>query len=74
MAKRIVIDAEQLFDTATLKEILPKMGYVEVVRCKDCKWHEREIFLKGDYCNIWHHTTSLDAFCSHGERKEDEID
>ena len=43
---------------------------VEVVRCKDCKWHE-EIY--GWYrCLWWHNVTEPEVFCSMGERREDE--
>ena len=69
MAKRIVIDAEQLLDTATLKEILQKMGYVEVVRCKDCWYRNGTPGQPNIPCYQMHE----DDFCSYGERREDEI-
>ena len=40
----------------------------ELVRCKDCKWHEE---IHGWYrCLWWHNVTEPEVFCSMGERRE----
>ena len=42
---------------------------VQVVRCKDCKWHEE---ISGWYrCLWWHNVTEPEVFCSMGERREE---
>lgn len=46
--------------------IVPTADVVEVVRCKDCKWHD-SIDGPMRQCDI----TDDDDFCSYGERKED---
>ena len=43
---------------------------VEVIRCKDCKWHRYD-----SYCeNLSVIGFELDDFCSFGERRTDEAD
>lgn len=53
-------------------DIISTVDAVEVVRCKDCKWHEyEEVGLV--WCPIM--VGSLDGedgYCSWGERREDE--
>lgn len=51
-----------------------KTNFVEVIRCKDCKWHwEREC--KNPYihmtnpCSMYTYSTD---FCSYGERRDGE--
>ena len=46
---------------------MPSVDAVEVVRCKDCKWHRYD-----SYCeNLSVIGFELDDFCSLGERKTD---
>lgn len=45
---------------------IPAADVVEVVRCKDCKWHD-SVDGPMRQCDI----TDDDDFCSYGERKED---
>lgn len=42
----------------------PTADVVEVVRCKDCKYKERE------RCGLTRYTVREYDFCSYGERKE----
>jgi hypothetical protein len=42
---------------------------VRVVRCKDCKYYERDNMFGGGYC--YGAKKKLDDFCSCGERKGD---
>ena len=59
----------------------PTIDAVEVVRCKDCNWHN-DVFggschnpIFGDGCgNYAPPCVRDDAFCSYGERKEHETD
>ena len=48
----------------------PKIDFVNVVRCKDCKhwiyWADE----KRCSCDLHHTHTSRNDFCSYGERKE----
>lgn len=62
---------DSAIDTATDKiKDLPSVDAVEVVRCKDCKWHRYD-----SYCeNLSVIGFELDDFCSLGERKTDEAD
>ena len=50
-----------------------KGNIVEVVRCKDCRWHERE--QPGMvYCpNTVGNWVEDDWYCKGGERREDEL-
>lgn len=43
---------------------MPAADVVEVVRCKDCKYKERE------RCGLTRYTVREYDFCSYGERKE----
>ena len=57
-----------------IKRHKPTADVVEVVRCKDCKYSEREKAVLGivDYKCTKHTITCLldDDFCSYGERRE----
>lgn len=61
----------------------PTVDAVEVVRCKDCKYINREIYAKGYGCLCNAHSCGReghkrylyvedDDFCSYGERRTDE--
>lgn len=63
-------------------EVLARLGYVKVVRCRECK-HFDQHYTDGalfdeTVCWSWDnghdypHYTSPDGFCYRGERKEDE--
>ena len=56
------------------KHFRNKADFVEVVRCKDCKyWEEEEGF--GMFCSHWASMlteSQPDDFCSCGERRENE--
>lgn len=60
----------------TLKEAIervPTVDAVEVVRCKDCKYHRRVDWGMGDceYPNGFKWIAYDNDFCSRGERRED---
>lgn len=55
---------------------------VEVVRCKDCKWHrtcefyyalgnDRVPYETISECLKWHDDVPVDFYCAFGERRED---
>ena len=51
-----------------------KADFVEVVRCKDCKYCEQSKYSNVMFCD-WHREyfrTKPDDFCSYGERKDAE--
>ena len=55
------------------EKIFPKVEFVNVVRCKDCKHWGGETF--GYVCKEWSgisfkHYTEPNDFCSYGERKD----
>ena len=54
------------------ENIVKQRGYIELVRCKDCRWHERE--QPGMvYCpHIVGNWVEDDWYCAGGERREDE--
>lgn len=63
---------------------LKKSDLVEVVRCKDCKWHRKCEFycaLGNDRvpyetiseCLKWHDDVPVDFYCAFGERRENGI-
>lgn len=59
------------FTTATEINNAPTIDAEPVVRCKDCKWMEKNVF-GGQYCNYRYGNIRLDDFCSCGERKDNE--
>lgn len=60
-------------DESTIKDYIdeaPTIDAVEVVRCKDCKWHYDSKF--GYVVCLWFNKTiRADGYCSYGERKMD---
>ena len=44
----------------------PTANVVEVVRCKDCKYHHRE---KGNWCELHDFEFDTNGYCSDGEKK-----
>lgn len=65
-----------------LKQIiakLPSADAVEVVRCKDCKFWNKDENILGGICDEWSdfedsiiNYTKPDDYCSRGEQKEEE--
>lgn len=58
------------------EEVLARLGYVKVVRCRDCKRsiidqtaHE---YRESMWCRRFNRGVKPDCYCSRGERKEDE--
>ena len=41
---------------------------IEVVRCKECAWNYDDTY----YCALHEHMVAPNAFCSHGERRNNE--
>ena len=58
--RRIVAATDELMD-----EKLASIGYVKVVRCRDC-----EYYYKGVLCTNGFIDGNPDAFCSWGERRD----
>lgn len=65
------VDPAEYYFIERLEEILKNtqtVDVIEVVRCKDCKWHEDV-----DYCvNFMVFGFEGDDYCSWGERREDD--
>lgn len=78
MSKRY-IDADALLEAlpddlpykASVKRVLiqaPAADVVEVVRCRECKHYQNDIFFGRGWCNG--RNVEKDDYCSYGERKE----
>lgn len=48
----------------------PIVDVVEIVRCRDCKYHEDTSVTEFKHCCLIGKTVRHDDFCSYGERKE----
>jgi hypothetical protein len=46
-----------------------KIDIVEVVRCKDCIYHNSEPDSQGDYCDKIHWSRGLNWYCGDGKRR-----
>lgn len=79
-----IVCATKDADLVRYIESIPAADVVEVVRCKDCIHREDEAWLtvRGvtrivakDVCRNWSGgcATSPDAYCSYGERKQDNV-
>lgn len=55
---------------AYCKGFKDRINYVEVVRCKDCKYYE--LHKCHNNANGWFSHRTSDDFCSYGERREGE--
>lgn len=57
--------------TVTDKEIaeIPTVDAVEVVRCRECKYHEDTSVTEYEHCCLLSKTVRYNDFCSYGERK-----
>ena len=56
------------------EKVLDRLGFVKVVRCRDCK---RVTIDQGDHdyreplwCGLFHVDVSLDGYCAWGERRD----
>ena len=54
-----------------LMEDAPTIDAVEVVRCKECKYHEDTSITECEHCHLIGKTVWYNDFCSYGELKED---
>lgn len=69
LARRVVESSDVQWCLSELQDML-EVDAVEVVRCKDCKWHAHD----GDYAFCDNYTSLMDhvgdeTFCSYGERR-----
>lgn len=48
----------------------PTVDAVEVVRCRECKYHEDTSVTEYEHCFLLSKTVRYNDFCSYGERKE----
>lgn len=60
------LDDDMLYRIKLALGCLPSADVVEVVRCKDCKYKERE------RCGLTRYTVRAHDYCSYGERRDDE--
>ena len=54
----------------TFIDLAPTVDAVEVVRCRECKYHEDTSVAEYEYCRLFRKTVRYSDFCSYGERKE----
>lgn len=62
-------DNESLISQPSVLDLIeeqPTVDAVDVIRCKDCIWHETLSWV--DYCIEFDTETKLDDFCSRGEK------
>ena len=57
------------YATLILREA-PTVDAVEVVRCRDCKYHEDTSITEYEHCCLIGKTVRYNFFCYYGERKE----
>lgn len=67
-----------------MKEIIARVGDIlmqsgiesmcltgeEIIRCKDCRYHNSEPDTHGDYCDKIHRSKGPNWFCGDGRRRE----
>ena len=51
-------------------EDMPTVDAVEVVRCRECKYHRDTSITEYEHCCLIDKTVRYNDFCSYGERKE----
>lgn len=62
--------AAERIEGELVQQILARLGYVKVVRCRDCRYSMS--YWESDYCDYFSHVTNdPDGFCAWGERKEE---
>ena len=67
------MDIENAETKCPFKNFKNKADFVEVVRCKDCKFYENvEYYPEGtkDICRLFKRQLQPTDFCSYGERKD----
>lgn len=57
------------YATLILREA-PTVDAVEVVRCRECKYHEDTSVTEYEHCCLLSKTVRYNDFCSYGERKD----
>ena len=57
------------YATLILREA-PTVDAVEVVRCRECKYHEDTSITEYEHCCLIGKTVRYNDFCSYGERRE----
>ena len=57
------------YATLILREA-PTVDAVEVVRCRECKYHEDTSVTEYEHCCLFSKTVRYNDFCSYGDRKE----
>ena len=57
------VDAKQI-------AIAPTVDAVEVVRCRECKYHRDTSITEYEHCCLIDKTVRYNDFCSYGERKD----
>ncbi len=57
------------YATLILREA-PTVDAVEVIRCRDCKYHENTNVTGFEHCCLIGKTVRYNDFCSYGKRKE----
>lgn len=57
------------YATLILREA-PTVDAVEVVRCRECKYHEDTSVTEYEHCCLLSKTVRHNDFCSYGDRKE----
>ena len=64
---------EYVYDTNAILDSIdsqPTVDAVEVIRCRECKYHEDTPVIGFEHCCLIGKTVRHDDFCSYGERKE----
>ena len=57
-------------DALHIIDSFPAADVAEVVRCRECKYHEDTSVTEYEHCCLIGKTVRHDDFCSYGERKE----
>ena len=60
------------YATLVLREA-PTVDAVEVVRCRECKYHEDTSVTEYEHCCLLSKTVRYNDFCSYGERKDGDV-
>ena len=63
---------EYVYDTNAILDSIdsqPTVDAVEVVRCRDCKYHEDTHVTGFDHCCLYGLTMRYNDFCSYGKRE-----
>lgn len=63
-------EIQRVNDLETLTKMYDSMGYVQVVRCKDCREYNTELY-KHISCELLGRYVEPDGFCAWGERRSE---